>query len=219
MPLIDLSHHIANGMITYPGLPAPVISDHLSREDSKKRYADGTTFQIARVDMVGNTGTYIDAPSHRYEDGGDISNLALEQIANLEAVVIDPRGLRKIVPTVLRNVDLAGRAVLFLTRWSRFFGTAEYGNGRNPFVTRETAEALVEAKAALVGIDSLNIDDPADAARPAHTILLRANIPIVEHLTNLDQLPPKGSRFFAVPARFEGMGSFPVRAFAITSAR
>ena len=216
MPLIDLSHPIANGSITYPGLPAPVISDYLSREDSKKRYAAGTTFQIGRIDMIANTGTYIDAPSHRYEDGGDIASLKLEQVANLDAVVIDTRGLRKIVPAVFRSAELKGRAVLFLTRWSRYFGTPEYGSGRNPFVSRDGAEALVDAKAALVGIDSLNIDDPADGERPAHSLLLRANIPIVEHLTNLEQVPAEGARFFAVPARFVGMGTFPVRAFAIT---
>lgn len=216
MALIDLSQPVAHGTITYPGLPAPVISDHLSREASKAKYAPGTTFQIARIDMVANTGTYIDAPSHRYEDGDDISNLALKQVANLDAVVIDTRGIRKIVPTVFRNHNVAGRAVLFLTRWSRYFGTPDYGNGRNPFVAKEGAEALVAAKAALVGIDSLNIDDPNDPARPAHTILLGANIPIVEHLTNLDQVPASGARFFAVPARFAGVGSFPVRAFVLT---
>jgi kynurenine formamidase len=165
--------------------------------------------------MVVNTGTYIDAPSHRYAEGDDISQLRLEQVADLEAVVIDTRGLRKIVPAVFRGRDLSGRAALFLTRWSRYFGTPDYGN-RSPFITKESAEALVEAKAALVGIDSLNVDDPSDAARPAHTILLRANIPIVEHLTNLDQVPAQGSRFFAVPARFVGVGSFPVRAFVLT---
>lgn len=216
MALIDLSHPVAHGTTTYPGLPAPIITDYLSREDSKARYAPDTTFHIARIDMVANTGTYIDAPSHRYAEGDDISRLRLEQVANVDAIVIDTRGIRKIVPAVFRSHDVTGRAVLFLTRWSRYFGTSEYGNGRNPFVSREGAEALVEAKAALVGIDSMNIDDPADGARPAHSILLRANIPIVEHLTNLDQVPARGARFFAVPARFAGVGSFPVRAFVLT---
>lgn len=216
MPLIDLSHPVSHGTVTYPGLPPPVITDFVSREDSKKRYAPDTTFQIGRIDMVANTGTYIDAPSHRYEDGDDIARLRLEQVANLDAVVIDTRGLRKVVPSLFRAQNLAGRAVLFLTRWSRFFGMPDYGNPRSPFVSREAAEALVEAKAALVGIDSVNIDDMADLTRPAHTILLRANIPIVEHLTNLDRLPMSGFRFFAVPPRLVGMGTFTVRAFALT---
>lgn len=215
MALIDLSHPVAHGTITYPGLPAPVITDYLSREDSKGRYAPDTTFHIARIDMVANTGTYIDAPSHRYAEGDDISRLRLEQVANIDAIVIDTRGIRKIVPAVFRRHDVTGRAVLFFTRWSRYFGTPVYGD-RSPFITKESAEALVEAKAALVGIDSLNIDDPTDGTRPAHTILLGANIPIVEHLTNLDQVPAQGSRFFAVPARFAGVGSFPVRAFVLT---
>jgi kynurenine formamidase len=217
MPLIDLSHPIGHGTITYPGLPAPVISDHLSREASKTKYAPGTTFQIGRIEMVANTGTYIDAASHRFEGGKDIAELKLEQVANLEGIVVDTHGLRKIVPTVFKGRDLGGKAVLFLTRWSRYFGTPDYGNGRHPFISKEAAEALVEAKAALVGIDSLNIDDTADGARPTHTALLRADIPIVEHLTNLDKLPAEGFRFFAVPPPFVGMGTFTVRAFALTA--
>ena len=213
--MIDLSHPVGHGVITYPGLPAPVVTDHLSRKDSGARYAPGTTFHIARIDMVANTGTYIDAPSHRWEDGADIAHLALEQVANLEAVVIDAHGIRKINASMVRRYDVGGRAVLFFTRWSRFFGKPEYGAGRHPFLARETAEALVEAKAALVGIDSLNIDDTADLERPAHTLLLRANIPIVEHLTNLEALPATGARFFAVPPRFTGVGTFTVRAFGL----
>ena len=215
MRLIDLSHPVGHGVVTYPGLPAPVVSDHLSRKDSEGRYAPGTTFHIARIEMVANTGTYIDAPSHRWEDGPDISQLQLAQIANLDTMVIDTHGIRKITPAVIRHHDLTGRAVLFLTRWSRYFGTAEYGSGRHPFVARETAEALVRAKVALVGIDSLNIDDTADLERPAHTLLLRANIPIVEHLANLEELPVSGARFFAVPPNFAGVGTFTVRAFAL----
>jgi kynurenine formamidase len=218
MRLIDLSHTVGHGLVTYPGLPAPVISDHLSRKDSEGRYAPGTTFHIARIEMVANTGTYLDAPSHRWADGADTSQLALEQVAGLDAIVIDTHGIRKITPAVIRHHDLAGRAVLFLTRWSRFFGKPEYGNGRHPFVARETAEALVKAKAALVGIDSLNIDDTEDLERPAHSILLRANIPIVEHLTNLEEMPAEGSRFFAVPPKFAGVGTFSVRAFALLPA-
>ncbi len=214
MPLIDLSHSVAHGTITYPGLPAPVITDFVSREDSKKRYAPDTTFHIARIDMVANTGTYIDAPSHRFADGKDISQLRLDQVANIDAVVIDTHGIREIGPAIFRAHDLAGRAVLFLTRWSRYFGTPEYGSGGSPFVSREAAEALVEARAALVGIDSMNIDDTADLTRPAHTILLRANIPVVEHYGLQGDA---SRRFAAIGAPFVGVGTFTVRAFAQTA--
>jgi kynurenine formamidase len=212
--LIDLSHAVGHGTITYPGLPAPSISDHLSREASSSRYAGGTTFRIARVEMVGNTGTYVDAPSHRWDDGADLAALPLESVADLDGVVIDARQLgRAIGATPLE--DVAGRAVLFHTGWSRHFGTPAYGAG-SPYLTRAAVEALIAAKARLVGIDSLNIDDTADLTRPAHSLLLRAGIPIVEHLTALDQLPPRGFRFFAVAPKFRGVDSFPVRAFALT---
>jgi len=211
--LIDLSHTIADGTVTYPGLPAPRISEHLSRESSRQHYAEGTTFQIAKLEMVANTGTYLDAPSHRFEGARDVSGLPLENLANLDGVVLDSPGLRFEPGAVIGS--LRGRAVLIRTGWSRHFGTAAYGNGQHPFVTRAAAEAIAAAGAALVGIDSLNIDDTADRSRPAHTVLLAAGIPIVEHLTALDQLPPSGFRFFAVPPKFVGMGTFPVRAFAI----
>lgn len=206
MTLIDLSHTIRHGLVTYPGLPAPVVSDHLSREASKANYAPGTTFHIARVEMVANTGTYIDAPSHRWEGAPDIASLPLERLADLEAIVVD--GVA--APTE----SFRGCAVLFRTGWSRHFGTPAYGEG-HPFLTLETAERLIAGGAALVGIDSLNIDDTRNRARPVHTRLLEARIPIVEHLTALDQLPRRGFRLFAVPAKFAGMDSFPVRAFAM----
>lgn len=212
--LIDLSHTIADGTVTYPGLPAPRITDHLSREASRAVYAAGTTFQIARLEMVANTGTYLDAPAHRYEDGSDVSGLSLEGVADLPGVTIDCP-TRRLGHEAVASADVRGRAVLIRTGWSRHFGTAAYGNGQHPFVTREGAEALVAGGAALVGIDSLNIDDTEDRARPAHSLLLAAGIPIVEHLTALDQLPGGGFRFFAVPPKFAGMGTFPVRAFAM----
>jgi len=204
--LIDLSHAIASGTITYPGLPAPAMTDHLSREASRANYAPGTTFRIGRIEMVANTGTYIDAPSHRWEGEADVAALPLEGVADLEAIVV--QGTR------LTGQMVRGCAVLFRTDWSRFFGTPEYGRG-HPFLTAETAEQLVAGEAALVGIDSLNIDDTNDLARPVHSRLLAAGIPIVEHLTNLDQLPERHFRFFAAPAKFIGMDTFPVRAFAI----
>jgi arylformamidase len=204
--IVDLSHSISDGTITYPGLPAPKIADHLSRDASRAHYAEGTTFQIGRIEMVANTGTYVDAPSHRWEGGRDIAGLPLESVANLEGMLIDG--------TALTGQSFRGCAVLFRTGWSRHFATPQYGEG-HPFLTGATADGLIRGGAALVGIDSLNIDDTRDRTRPVHTRLLQARIPIVEHLTALDMLPATGFRFFAAPAKFIGMGSFPVRAFAI----
>jgi len=215
MKYIDLSHVIRNGMVTYPGLPAPVISDHLSREASKDRYAAGITFQIAKIDMVANTGTYVDAPSHRYENGPDLAELQLSRLANVPGLVVDGAGGRRAIDkSVFRSLNVRGKAVLIRTGWSSHFGTPAYGSG-HPFLTTDAASALVEGGAALVGIDSMNIDDVSTGDRPVHSMLLAANIPIVEHLTNLEALPDDGFRFFAVPPKFAGMGSFPVRAFAI----
>lgn len=207
MMLIDLSHTISDGLVTYPGLPAPRVSDHLSREASRGKYEEGTTFQIGRIEMVANTGTYVDAPSHRYETGDDIAGLRLEAVANVEGVLME------LTDPVPREAE--GQAILIRTGWSRHFGKPEYGNGKHPFVDRKLAEELVRASPRLVGIDSLNIDDTGDGSRPAHSLLLAAGIPIVEHLTALDLLPRSGFRFFAVPPKFAGLGSFPVRAFAI----
>jgi len=214
MRLVDLSHRIHHGLVTYPGLPGPVIGDHLSRAASRARYAAGTEFQIARIEMVANTGTYVDAPSHRFEGRADVSELPLERVAGVDGVVVPPPPGRAIGPEVLRDLDVRGKAVLFRTGWDRHFGTPAYGQG-HPFLTRPTAEALRDRGATLAGIDSLNIDDIEDGARPAHTVLLGAGIPIVEHLANLAALPAAGFRFFAVPPRVAGMGSFPVRAFAV----
>ena len=215
MKYVDLSHVIVAGMVTYPGLPAPVITDHLSREASKERYAPGTTFQIGRVDMVGNTGTYVDAPSHRYENGPDLAELQLSRLANVPGIVVDGAGGRRALDkSVFRGVEVRRKAVLVRTGWSSHFGTPSYGSG-HPFLTSDAASLLIESGVALVGIDSMNIDDVTTGERPVHSMLLAANIPIVEHLTNLEALPTDGFRFFAVPPKFRGMGSFPVRAFAI----
>jgi len=213
--LVDLSHTVEHGMVTYPGLPAPVISDWLSRDASRSRYAPGTTFQIGKIDMLANTGTYIDAPFHRYDGAKDIGDYPLEAVADLDGVVIraTTRSGRGLDNALFRGHDVGGKAVLVHTGWDAHWRTERYGTGY-PFLTRDAAEQLVAAGAALVGIDSLNIDDAADGTRPAHTILLGAGIPIVEHLCNLGQLPDTGFRFFAVPARVKGIGSFPVRAFA-----
>jgi kynurenine formamidase len=202
-------------MITYQGLPEPVISDFLSREASRGHYAEGTTFHIGKIEMVANTGTYIDSPFHRYESGKDLSQLSLHSVTNLEGMVFhagsDSRAIDK---KLFGHSDLKGKAVLVHTGWARHWRTQQYFED-HPFLTREAAAYLQESGAALVGIDSLNIDDTADGTRPAHSILLKADIPIVEHLCNLDRLPDNGFTFFAVPVKVTGLGSFPVRAFAV----
>lgn len=214
--LIDVSHEIEAGMITYPGLPAPVVSDYLSREASRERYAEGTTFQIGRVEMIANTGTYIDAPFHRFDGGTDLSGLPLERLADVEGLVIDAtvRAAPAINEAYFHGLDLRGRAVLIRTGWDAHWRTPQYGQGA-PFVARRAAELLAESAPALVGIDSLNIDDAQDGLRPAHTLLLGAGIPIVEHLCNLNELPARGFHFHCVPVKFRGVGTFPVRAYAV----
>lgn len=217
--LVDLSHEIEHGMVTYPGLPAPVVSDWLSREASRARYAPGTTFHIGKIEMVANTGTYIDAPFHRHAGGADIAAFSLEAVADLDGLVVRAyvRRNRGVDAGAFREADVRGKAVLVHTGWDAQWRTDRYGDG-HPFLTRDAAEHLVAEGAALVGIDSLNIDDAEDGTRPTHTALLSAGIPIVEHMTNLGALPEAGFRFFAVPPRVKGMGSFPVRAFALVSA-
>jgi kynurenine formamidase len=204
-------------MTTYPGLPGPVVSEFLSREASRGKYADGTTFSIARIDMVANTGTYVDAPFHRYERGVDVGALPLEKLADLEGVVVDAViGSRSVGPEIFEGIELSGRAVLVRTGWSRHWGSPAYFDG-HPYLTRAAAERLVRAGPTLVGIDSLNIDDVSDGSRPAHTLLLGAAIPIVEHLTRLEALPRTGFRFHCAPAPFHGVGTFPVRAYAVVA--
>lgn len=202
-------------MVTYPGLAPPVISDWLSRDASRAKYAPGTTFQIGKIEMIANTGTYMDAPFHRHASGGDMAAFPLEAVADLEGLVVRAtvRAGRGLDAGVLRGGDVRGKAVLVHTGWDAHWRTAAYSSGY-PFLTRDAAEYLVAAGAALVGIDSLNIDDDKDGTRPAHSLLLGAGIPIVEHMTNLGALPESGFRFFAVPPKVKGMGSFPVRAFA-----
>jgi arylformamidase len=213
--LFDLSHTITHGMTTYPGLPGPVICDFLSREASRGKYAPGVEFQIGRIDMVANTGTYVDSPFHRYADGTDLAGLALESLADLDLVLVDARGERAIGTERFAGLRVEGRAVLVRTGWDAHWGTDRYLSG-NPFLTADAARLLADRGAGLVGIDSLNIDDIADLARPVHSTLLGASIPIVEHLRGLHQLPPAGGRFFAVPAKVAGVGTWPVRAFAMT---
>jgi kynurenine formamidase len=214
--LVDVSHTVEAGMITYKGLPAPIICDFLSREASRAVYAEGTEFHIGKIEMVANTGTYVDSPFHRYADGKDLSELPLSSLAHLEGMVvrIPPDTGRAIDADALAGREVRGKAVLVQTGWDRHWRTERYFEG-HPFLTKAAAHYLVEAGARLVGIDSLNIDDTADGSRPVHTLLLGADIPIVEHLCNLDQLPEGGFRFHAVPVKVKGFGTFPVRAFAV----
>jgi kynurenine formamidase len=214
--LIDVSHPIESGMITYNGLPAPIVCDFLSREASRKIYAPGVEFHIGRIDMVANTGTYLDAPSHRYADGLDVAGLPLERSADLPGVVVRIEGGtgRSMTAEAFAGLDLRGRAVLVQTGWDVHWRTDQYFEG-HPFLTADAARYLASAGATLVGIDSLNIDDTADMTRPVHSTLLAAGIPIVEHMTGLARLPDDGFRFFAAPVKVKGMGTFPVRAFGL----
>ncbi len=211
--LLDLSHTIEDGLITYKGLPAPIICDYLSREDSKKHYAEGTTFQIGKIEMCSNTGTYIDSPFHRFEDGKDLSQLDLESLASLEGVkVVVDEGVTAIDKDVFVDLDVYGKAVLVQTGWSRNWNTEKYFEG-HPFLTEQAALYLQEHEAKLVGIDSLNIDDISGKERPVHSTLLGAEILIVEHMCNLNSVPVSGFKFYAVPVKVKGFGTFPVRAF------
>jgi kynurenine formamidase len=218
--LIDVSHTIESGMITYKGLPAPLICDYLSRAQSRAIYAPGTEFHIGKIEMVANTGTYLDSPFHRYADGKDVAQLTLERLANLDAQVIriDPGQGRVLDRSLFADYDLEGKAVLVHTGWDRHWGTDQYFEG-HPYLTWDAAEHFVRVGATLVGIDSLNIDDTADLSRPVHSTLLASEIPIVEHLGGLDQLPDDRFRFFAVPVKVRGMGTFPVRAFGLVAQR
>lgn len=221
---IDVCHTIHDGMITYHGLPAPRISDYLSREQSRSHYSSGTEFQIGSIEMVANTGTYIDSPFHRYADGADVAGLELTSLANLEGLVVrfplgSERGISASVIDLLSSqepvLSLKGKAALFHTGWDRYWRTEKYWDGNHPFLTADAAELLASKEVRLVGIDSYNIDDTRDGRRPAHSILLSRGIPIVEHLRGLNELPDSGFRFFAIPAKVKGLGTFPVRAFAL----
>jgi arylformamidase len=214
--LVDVSHDVEDGMVTYRGLPAPVIRDHWTREESRRHFAPGTEFHIGRIEMVANTGTYVDSPFHRYAAGRDLAGLPLESLADLPGVVVRVAGQasRGIDVGALASLDVRRKAVLLHTGWDAHWRTERYFEG-HPFLTAAGAEWLADHGAALVGIDSLNIDDTSDLRRSAHSTLLGADIPIVEHLCGLERLPEAGFRFFAVPVKVRGFGTFPVRAFAV----
>lgn len=202
-------------MITYKGLPAPVICDFLSREESRKHYSGGTEFSIGKIEMIANTGTYVDSPFHRFADGLDLAELPLESLADLEGILVHAPALeRAITAELFGSADLRGKAVLVHTGWDRHWRTDQYFEGHT-FLTREAAERLVEAGAAFVGIDTYNIDDTTDGTRPAHTILLGNDIPICEHMCRLEELPDRGFRFHAAPVKVKAFGTFPVRAYAV----
>ena len=217
--LVDLSHVIEHGMTTYKGLPGPHICDFWTREGSAANYDDGSSFQIGRIDMVANTGTYVDAPFHRFADGADLSQLRLESLADLPGLVVRrpyEAGLATDAAD-LEGLEVGGRAVLLHTGWDRHWRTDAYFSD-HPFLTGAAAAWLVEQGAAFVGIDSYNIDDTRPRARPVHTALLGAGIPICEHMRGLEQLPDSGFSVSAVPPKVAGMGTFPVRAYALIDA-
>ena len=213
--LIDLSHEVEHGMITYKGLPAPIICDFLSREESRKHYAEGTEFNIGKIEMVANTGTYVDSPFHRFPDGIDLSELPLESLVDLDGLVIHVQEFGQTIPAkAFQGLDLKDKAVLIHTDWSRHWRMDQYFEG-HPFITREAAQYLADSGAAFVGIDTYNIDDTTDGTRPAHTILLGNRIPICEHMCGLENLPDRGFRFHAAPVKVKAFGTFPVRAYAV----
>jgi len=211
--LIDLSHTIFDGLITYKGLPAPIVCDYLSREESRKFYAPGTEFQVGKIEMVTNTGTYIDCPFHRYENGKDLADFDIDCFADLPAVTIDAVNVVEIGVDFFAGKELQHKAVVIHTGWSRHWNTEKYFED-HPFVTKEAATYLRDCHVKLVGIDSHNVDDTRTNSRPVHTILLGADILILEHLCNLDKLPEDNYQLSAVPPKFKGVGTFPVRAFA-----
>jgi kynurenine formamidase len=215
--IVDLTHVLEDQMVTYPGLPVPTITDWLSWEDSASRYAPGTEFQIGRIDMIANTGTYLDAPSHRHRTGDDLAALPIEKVAAVDGLLVDVAG--RTGPAIDANAfdgtDVAGRAVLVRTGWDAHWRTEAYGGPDAPFLTSDAAHHLVDNGAVLVGIDAVNIDSGADGERPVHTLLLAHGIPVLEHLTNLGALPHDGFELHAAPVPVRGMGTFPVRAYAV----
>jgi arylformamidase len=212
---VDLSHPIQHEMITYPGLPGPTISTYVSRQESAQRLGTGVSFHIGRIEMVANTGTYVDAPYHFHAEGADVAELALQRLVDVPIVVIRAENRAVIGPEMLADPGvLWGTAVLVHTGWSRHWGTTAYLSD-SPYMARGFAQAVVEANVALLGVDALNVDNIEDLTRPVHHTVLGNGIPLLEHLTNLDRLPDQGARLTALPAPVHGLGSFPVRAVAV----
>jgi kynurenine formamidase len=216
--LIDVCHSIEDGLVTYKGLPSPVITDHLSREASRAHYAPGTEFHIGKIEMVANTGTYLDSPFHRYARGKDLAQLDLHTVANLDAIVVRCKE-REINADLFSGLEVTNKAVLLHTGWDKHWRTDEYFSGNHPFVTEDGATYLAKNGAVLAGIDSYNIDSTAGGTRPAHSILLGHDIPVVEHLCGLGDLPDSGFKFFAVPVKIKRFGTFPIRAFGLVPSK
>ena len=212
--IIDVCHAVEDGMITYKGLPAPVITDHLTREASRNVYAPGTEFHIGKIEMVANTGTYIDSPFHRYARGKDLAQLDLHSLANLDAVVVRCHE-KEIQADLFSGLEVRDKAVLLHTGWDKHWRTENYLDGNHPFLAEDGATYLAKNGAKMVGIDSYNMDSTADGSRPAHSILLGHDIPVVEHLCGLGNLPDSGFKFFAVPVKVKRFSTFPVRAFGL----
>ncbi len=213
---MDLSHDIVAGMLTYPGVPGPEIRITTTRTASAARLTSGASFEIESLTLVGNTGTYVDAPYHYHADRADVAELPLERLVNVPIAVVRAVGRTAVTAADLGDPGrLWGHAVLVHTGWARYWGTPRYHELDCPHVTADAVDVLAAANAALVGIDSLNIDDPRDPRRPAHHRLLGADIPIVEHLTNLGSVPDTGARLIALPPPVRAMASFPVRAVAV----
>ena len=214
--IVDLSHVIEHGMTTYPGLPGPHICDFWERESTRANYDDGSSFQIGHIDMVANTGTYLDSPFHRYSEGKDLSELPLDWLADLPGILVRQPWQQEIAVgmSAFSGLDVRGKAVLVHTGWDEHWRTDRYGKD-HPFITADAADWLIDNGAGLVGIDSNNIDDTRQRTRPVHTKLLGADIPICEHMTGLGDVPDEGFRFTAAPPKVRGMGTFPVRAYAL----
>jgi arylformamidase len=211
---VDLSFPIEDGLPTLPGvLPEVRVGAILDHDASQARYQGQAEFYLGKVDMPGNTGTYVDAPFHRHREAADLASLPLERVADLPGVVVHAPETNAPVEIDLEPDRIHGRAILIRTGWDSRWGTDAYWEA-DPYLSAATLDALIEGGAGLVGVDFNNVDDTTDPARPAHTRLLGADIPIVEHLTNLGALPEDGFRFFAVPPRIVRGASFPVRAFA-----
>ena len=193
--LVDLSHVIEEGMTTFKGFPGPHLCDYWTRDASAAHYDDGSSFQIGRIDMIANTGTYVDSPFHRYADGGICPNSRSKARRSRR-----PRGPQALAaasrPTPPTSPGLRSRAsaVLVHTGWDLYWRTEAYFDN-HPFLTAAAANWLVEQGAAFVSIDSHHIDDTRTRSRPVHGTLLGASIPIGEHLTNLSAVPDTSFRF------------------------
>ena len=173
------------------------------------------TFHIGLLTICTNTGTYLDVPFHRYADGHDLADLALEQVAGVPAVCSTAAASRRSTSRPTISSGSPG------TRCSSAPTTqCTSARERTSRTTRTSsaasAEALVAADVACVGIDSMNIDGTATGDRPVHSILLRRGSRSSSTSPTSPRCPDRGFTFTAVPPKIEGAGTFTVRAFATT---